>query len=71
MPRGRPVEIVEHHARLDRGGARLWVDLQDVIQVARAIQDQRQPNRLSGLRRTGAACQQRHPVARRQLDRRA
>ena len=45
---GGPSQVVEHHAGFDPGGAGLRIEMQDAVQVRRAVDDDRLPHRLPG-----------------------
>ena len=57
------IEIVEHDTGLDRAAGALDVEIQNAREIFRAIDDQRFPDRLSGLRRSAAARQKRCTLA--------
>ena len=61
----RRVQLVEHDAGLDPGGAALGVDLEHAVQVLAGVDDERGADRLAALRRAGAARQDRHAGVRR------
>ena len=56
-----PIEIIEHNAGLDHATARGNVELEEMVEVFRAIDHQRGVDRLAGLR--GAATTRRHAHA--------
>ena len=49
------VQVVEHAARLDASQRSVGVDLQDAVEILRAVEDHARPDRLAGLRRAAAA----------------
>ena len=57
---GRPVELVEHHARLYPGHARCRIDVEDAVQILAAIEDDARPDRLAGQAGAAAARGDRH-----------
>ena len=59
----RGVEVVEHHAGLHAGGARLRIDREDAVEVLRGVEHQPGADRLAGLRGAAAARRQRNAVA--------
>src|SRR6202045_3046826 len=63
------VELVEHDARLDDATAPRNVELNDVIEVFRAVDDERAIDGLPGLRGTGAAREHAHSFLAREKER--
>ncbi len=55
------IQVIEHDAGLHPCGARLGVDLDDAIQMARRVDDECGTDRLTALRRAATARQHRHP----------
>src|SRR5215468_7572814 len=56
----RPIELVQHDAWLDQATAIRGVDVDDPVEIARAIEDHRAVYGLPGLRGTAAARRHRH-----------
>ena len=63
------IEFVEHHARLDRAAARGDVEIDQLVEMARAIDDQRVVDGLSALRRAATARGDAHAVFSGDIDR--
>ncbi len=59
---GRVPQPVEHHARLDDGGARVRVERDDAVHVPGEVQHHPHPGRLPRDRGAAAARHHRHPV---------
>ncbi len=51
----RAIEVIEHDARLDHAAAAFDIELQNAIEIFRAIEDQRVIDRLAALRGAAAA----------------
>ena len=64
------VQLVLHHAGLHARPVLLLIDLEDVVHVAREVEDEGVVDRLPGQRRPPAARQERDAVLARQLERR-
>ena len=58
----RAIEIIEHDARLDRAAAPRDIEIEDAVQIFRAVDDQRMVDRLPALRSAAAARQYGHPL---------
>ena len=63
------VEIVEHNARLDDASPARNIEIEDAVEVFRAVDHQRMIDGLSALRRSAAPRQHRHVFLARQGDR--
>lgn len=64
-----PVEVVEHDARLDHAALALHVEVEHVVEIFRAIDDQRRVHRLARVRGAAAADSDVHPLLARQSER--
>ncbi len=60
--------MIEHDARFDRHGARVGIERDDVVQPLAGVDHQRLADGLAALARAGAAREQRHLLAARDLE---